>query len=130
MARPIVPADRCEQSTCDFYAELPRQVRLLGYAETVGRRNLAAMLRSRALLGKGATLLSLGRDDVLICALTEQNARNGSVCPAEIKILQKRGVRVYLRDDLHAKFSCWAENRSSVRPTCRATRKRILMRLL
>ena len=56
-------------------------------------------------LGKGgAALLSLRHGDVLVCALTERNARNGSVCPAEIKALQRRGVRVYLQDDLHAKI--------------------------
>ncbi len=56
-------------------------------------------------LGKGgAALLSLGRGDILVCALTERNAKNGSVCPAEIRALQRRGVRVYLQDDLHAKI--------------------------
>jgi hypothetical protein len=52
----------------------------------------------------GAALLPLSRGDVLICALTEQNSRNGSVCPAEIAVLQKRGVRVYWQSDLHAKI--------------------------
>jgi hypothetical protein len=52
----------------------------------------------------GAALLSLSRGDVLICALTEQNSKNGSVCPAEIAALQRRGVRVYLQPDLHAKI--------------------------
>ena len=57
-----------------------------------------------AYLGNGgASLLHLRKGDVLVCALTEQNARNGSVCPTEIKTLQKLGVKVYVQDDLHAK---------------------------
>jgi len=43
----------------------------------------------------GAALLPLSRGDVLICALTEQNSKNGSVCPTEIAALQRRGVKAY-----------------------------------
>ena len=52
---------------------------------------------------EGAALLPLRRDDVLICPLTEQHAKNGSVCPTALKTYLKRGVKVYLQDDLHAK---------------------------
>ena len=48
-------------------------------------------------------LLHLRRGDVLVVALTEANARNGSVCPAEIGRFQRRGVNVFLAADLHAK---------------------------
>jgi hypothetical protein len=51
----------------------------------------------------GGKLLYLKRGDVLIVALTEGNARNGSVCPTEIKRLQARGVQVFLSSVLHAK---------------------------
>jgi hypothetical protein len=55
-------------------------------------------------VGSGAAkLLPLSRGDVLLCALTEQNAKNGSVCPADLRTLRRRGVSVYLQDDLHAK---------------------------
>jgi hypothetical protein len=48
--------------------------------------------------------LSLGKDDVLICALTAGNAKGGSVSPDEIEKLQARGVRVFIQADLHAKI--------------------------
>jgi hypothetical protein len=51
----------------------------------------------------GGKLLYLRRDDVLVVALTLSNCRNGSVCPAEIKRLQARGVRVFIKANLHAK---------------------------
>lgn len=51
----------------------------------------------------GGKLLHLKRGDVLIVALTEANARNGSVCPAEIERLQAKGVQVFLLPNLHAK---------------------------
>ena len=72
-------------------------------------RRLARRCRARRLvavpyLGKGgAKLLPLGKGDILVCALTERNARSGIVSPAEIKLLQGRGVKTYLRADLHAK---------------------------
>jgi hypothetical protein len=50
-----------------------------------------------------AQLLSLGAGDVLVCALTEANCRNGSVCPQELQKLEKRGVRIFAEADLHAK---------------------------
>ena len=55
-------------------------------------------------LGKGAAeLLALARGDVLLCALSEANCLSGSVCPHEVQVLQNRGVRVFIREDLHAK---------------------------
>ena len=51
----------------------------------------------------GGKLLHLKCNDVLVVALTQANSRNGTVCPAEIERLQKKGVRVYLATDLHAK---------------------------
>jgi hypothetical protein len=51
----------------------------------------------------GSKLLPLKKGDVLICALSEANARNGSVNPFEIKKLQRRRVKVYQEEDLHAK---------------------------
>jgi PLD-like domain len=56
-------------------------------------------------LGKGAArLLGLQKGDILICALTERNAKSGLVCPAEIEKLQRRGVAAYISDNLHAKI--------------------------
>jgi hypothetical protein len=55
-------------------------------------------------LGQGGSdLLKFRPGDVLICALNKGQSRNGSVYPAEIRKLQKKGVEVYLEDDLHAK---------------------------
>jgi PLD-like domain len=55
-------------------------------------------------IGKGAAkLLPLKKGDVLVCALSEANAKSGSICPSEISLLVRRGVRVYVREDLHAK---------------------------
>jgi hypothetical protein len=51
----------------------------------------------------GGKLLYLKRGDILVVALTIGNARNGSVCPDEIKRLQKNGVQVFLAPNLHAK---------------------------
>lgn len=48
-------------------------------------------------------LLHLRQGDVLVVALTVANARNGSVCPAEIERLQKKDVLVFSAPDLHAK---------------------------
>jgi hypothetical protein len=51
----------------------------------------------------GGKLLYLKRGDVPVVALTVGNARNGSVCPEEIKRLQAKGVKVFLSPVLHAK---------------------------
>lgn len=56
-------------------------------------------------IGKGgAASLHFRKGDILICALTEANARNGVVCPEEIEKLQAKGVKVYIRENLHAKI--------------------------
>lgn len=56
-------------------------------------------------IGKdSSSLLKLGKNDVLLCALTEQNSKAGNIYPAEIRLLQKQGVKVYQRDNLHAKI--------------------------
>lgn len=56
-------------------------------------------------LGKGSVAsLHFRKGDILICALTEANARNGVVCPEEIEKLQAKGVKVYIRENLHAKI--------------------------
>ncbi len=52
----------------------------------------------------GGKLLRLKRGDVLVVDLTLENSRNGSVCPAELAQLQKKGVRVFLAPNLHAKI--------------------------
>lgn len=55
-------------------------------------------------IGKNGSMpLRLREGDVLICALTEANARKGLVCPDEIEKLQRKGVKVYIEDRLHAK---------------------------
>ena len=55
-------------------------------------------------VGKGAAdLLRLGRGDILLCSLTLENSRAGSVVPSELRRLARRGVRLYTRADLHAK---------------------------
>ena len=56
-------------------------------------------------IGKdGVASLHFRKGDILICALTEANARNGVVCPEEIEKLQAKGVKVYIRENLHAKI--------------------------
>jgi hypothetical protein len=55
-------------------------------------------------IGEGAsTLLPWKKGDVLVCALSKVNARAGNVCPAEIEKLRKKGVKIYVEPDLHAK---------------------------
>ena len=55
-------------------------------------------------LGQGGSdLLTFRPGDVFICALNKGQSRNGSVYPPEVRKLQKKGVDVYLEDDLHAK---------------------------
>ncbi|MGH9525888.1 MAG: phospholipase D family protein [Terriglobales bacterium] len=57
-----------------------------------------------AYVGKGAArMLRVQEGDVLVCALTLANCRNGSVCPEELLKLKRRGVRIHALDDLHAK---------------------------
>jgi hypothetical protein len=78
----------------NLWATLAKRTRL-----SMGR-NLVAV----PYLGKGAAkLLALARGDVLLCALSEANCRNGSVSPREVQVLQSRGVRVFIRENLHAK---------------------------
>jgi hypothetical protein len=61
-------------------------------------------------VGQGAARrLPLRKGDVLICALSLTNARSGSVCPAELKKFQKKGVRLFVRPNLHAKVYLFGE---------------------
>jgi hypothetical protein len=56
-------------------------------------------------VGKDSSLLlKFRKNDVLLCALTEGNSKAGNINPAEIRALQKLGVRIYQRDILHAKI--------------------------
>jgi hypothetical protein len=67
-------------------------------------RNRGRNLVAAPYVGAGASrLLKLGRGDVLLSAVTKPNCRSGAVCPAELKALQERGVRLYQQADLHAK---------------------------
>jgi hypothetical protein len=56
----------------------------------------------------GAKSLHLTEGDVLLVALTIENCKSGSVCPAEIRKLQRKGVRVYIGRRLHAKVYLFA----------------------
>jgi hypothetical protein len=57
-------------------------------------------------VGEGASkLLPWKKGDVLVCALSRLNARAGNVCPAEIDKLRKKGVKVFVEPDLHAKVT-------------------------
>lgn len=51
-----------------------------------------------------SSVLKFRKSDILLCALTEPNSKAGNIYPAEIRLLQKQGVRVYQRDNLHAKI--------------------------
>jgi hypothetical protein len=72
-------------------------------------RHLARNCKQRryiavAYLGEGASdFLPLRRGDLLVCALTIANSKNGSVCPAEIAKLKKKGISVFWYPSLHAK---------------------------
>jgi hypothetical protein len=72
-------------------------------------KELARVCQQRKLvavpyIGKdGAKPLGLRKGDVLICALTEANAKGGLVYPEEIARLRRKGVKVYVQDHLHAK---------------------------
>ena len=71
---------------------------------TLSRQRKYALYIAVPFLGNGGgRLLSLKRGDVLVVALTEANSRNGSVCPAEIGRLRRKGVKVFLSPNLHAK---------------------------
>lgn len=55
-------------------------------------------------VGRGASsLLPLRGGDVLLCALTLANAKMGSVTPSELRLLRRNGVKLFTREDLHAK---------------------------
>jgi hypothetical protein len=70
----------------------------------LARRSSARRLIAVPFVGKGASgLLPLRRDDALLCALTLANCRAGAVCPAELRKLRRRGVRLYQQPNLHAK---------------------------
>jgi hypothetical protein len=57
-----------------------------------------------AYLGTGASdEIGLGQGDVLLVALSERNAKNGSVSPHEISRLCDLGVEVFVEEYLHAK---------------------------
>jgi len=66
---------------------------------TSGRRLVAVPFVGQG----GSRLLSLRRGDALLCALTKAHCRSGSVCPAELRILRRRGVKLYQQPNLHAK---------------------------
>ena len=62
-------------------------------------------------VGEGASkLLPWKRGDVLVCALSNLTARAGNVCPAEIEKLRKKGVKVFVEPELHAKVTRFADH--------------------
>jgi hypothetical protein len=72
--------------------------------KTISRERDCPLYVAVPYLGPGAgKLLHLKRGDVLVVALTVENSRNGSVSPAEIEQLQKKGVDVFLARYIHAK---------------------------
>jgi hypothetical protein len=52
----------------------------------------------------GSTLLPLRRGDRLVVDMSARSVRAGSTDPREVKKLLRRGVEVFSRDTLHAKF--------------------------
>lgn len=80
---------------------------LKGLHKETKRRSIVAV----PYVGRGAARrLPLRKGDVLICALSLANARAGNVCPAELRIFQKKGVRVFVRPHLHAKVYLFGES--------------------
>ncbi len=78
---------------------------LWGTIKKLAKKTKTRRMIAAPYIGKGsAKFLPLRKGDVLICALTEANAKDGSVCPSEIKILQERGIKIYVRENLHAKI--------------------------
>ena len=70
----------------------------------LGRRARGSKQVASAYLGDGAgDFVSLDEGDTLLVALSEANAKNGSVCPGEVRRLMERGVRVFVDPHLHAK---------------------------
>src|SRR6266853_4325440 len=58
-----------------------------------------------AYLGQGAAkLLPLPNGSWLVVDASESAVKSGQTCPAELKKLLKRGVRIYSRKNLHAKI--------------------------
>jgi PLD-like domain len=51
----------------------------------------------------GGKLLRLKLGDILVVDLTLENSSNGTVCPAELAQLQRKGVKVCFAPNLHAK---------------------------
>lgn len=48
--------------------------------------------------------MRLGRGDVLLCALSRANVRFGMVCAPDLVALQRRGVKIFASESLHAKL--------------------------
>ena len=58
-----------------------------------------------AFLGNGgADLLPLKKGDTLVVNLGLQTVRQGATSPREVQRLMRRGVMVFTRSNLHAKF--------------------------
>src|SRR5712664_1556260 len=58
-----------------------------------------------AYFGQGAAkLLPLPNGSWLVVDASESAVKSGQTCPAELKKLLKRGVRIYSRKNLHAKI--------------------------
>jgi hypothetical protein len=73
-------------------------------------RELRAAVQGKAVIAAvayfgtgGATLFPLKRGDVLVVDMSLASARQGATNPSEIKLLMRRGVRVFWRARLHAK---------------------------
>jgi hypothetical protein len=71
--------------------------------ELAERRCGQKLIASAYLGDRSSDRLGLGNGDVLVVALSEANARNGSVSPKALLRLMRRGVSVFVEESLHAK---------------------------
>ena len=85
---------RTEFITRDIWPQLTKAVR--------GSSQRCAV--AVAYFGKGASkLLPLAKGSRLVVDASERSVASGQTCPADLRILVKRGVRVYSVPNLHAK---------------------------
>jgi hypothetical protein len=71
---------------------------------SAAKRSDAPVYASVAYFGKGASkLLPLPTNSRLVVDASIGAVKNGQTCPADLKAMQKRGVRIYSIPNLHAK---------------------------
>lgn len=98
-----------------YHSRVAKQEFIFGEAvwATLGelaRRASAGKMVATGYLGdRAGDRLRLGEGDVLLVAMSEGNAKNGSVSPKEVRRLQRLGTEVFVDERLHAKVYLFGE---------------------